>query len=85
MEFTSHSQAQKKVESITGKSNVFFTNEGLEVNFTSSDQVTYINQVLSTLKETFSNVILTGKKIKTIKINAVAQEVINHRIIKVEY
>lgn len=85
MTFTSHSDAKKKVEAITGKANVFFTNQGLEVNFTSTDSVEYIMEILEVLKKTYSNVSLIGKKIKSIKINATSQEVINHRIVKVEY
>lgn len=81
--FTSHSEAQRKAEAITNKM-VHFANNGLEINLTSTE-VTEADEIKNELQKTFSDVTVTGKKFKTIKINYISQNVQRARITEVTY
>lgn len=81
--FTSHSKAQRKAEAITRKM-VHFSNNGLEINLTSSE-VNEADQIKNELQKTFSDVIIKGRKFKTIKINYISQNVQRARITEVTY
>lgn len=81
--FTSHSEAQRKAEAITSKI-VHYSNNGLEINLT-SDEVNEADAIKNELKKTFSDVNISGRKFKTIKINYISQDVQRARITKVKY
>lgn len=83
MNFRSHCEALKKVESITNKI-VDFTNEGLEINLTSFE-VNEANTIKEKLSKIFTNVYVTGRKFKSIKIDYVSQDVQRSRITQVVY
>lgn len=81
--FTSHSEAQRKAEAITKKM-VHYSNNGLEINLTSTE-VNEAEAIKNELKKSFSDVTITGRKFKTIKINYISQNVQRARITEVTY
>jgi undecaprenyl pyrophosphate synthase len=81
--FNSNNEAKKLVEQIAKTTQVFFTNEGLEITFTSND--TNQKQIVTELKNIFSDVKLKGSKVQTILINRIYQKTNGQRITEVSY
>jgi peroxiredoxin family protein len=81
--FNSNSEAKKKAELLANTCQVFFTNEGLEILFTSENNNQ--KEVLSNLKTVFSDVKIKGRKIPRIVINRVNQITNAGRITEVTY
>lgn len=81
--FTSNYEAKKVAEQIAKTIQVFFTNEGLEILFTSKDNNQ--KEIANELKSVFSDVQVKGKKVPSIVINRINQVTNGIRITEVEY
>lgn len=81
--FSSNNEAMKKVEEIANTKNVHFTNEGLEILYTSD--FTSHQEVVKKLKTVFSDVRIKGRKVKSILINRLDQVQNGLRITEVTY
>jgi hypothetical protein len=81
--FNSNNEAKKLVEQIAKTTQVFFTNEGLEITFTNND--TNQKQIATELKNIFSDVKLKGRKVQTILINRIYQKTNGQRVTEVAY
>ena len=81
--FTSNNEAKKVAEQIAKTTQVFFTNEGLEILFTSEDKNQ--NEIANDLKSVFSDVKVKGRKVKSIIINRTNQITDGLRITEVAY
>ena len=81
--FISNNEAKKVAEQIAKTTQVFFTNEGLEILFTSE----YKNQkeIANELKSVFSDVKVKGRKVQSIVINRINQVTNGLRITEVVY
>lgn len=79
--FNNHSAANRKAESLTGNI-VNYTNEGLKINLTKGEDV---DGKVASLKTVFSNVEVKGRKVKTILINYISQNVQRARVTEVTY
>jgi uncharacterized protein YaaN involved in tellurite resistance len=85
--FKSHSEAQRKAESITDKI-IHFSNNGLEIILTSNESLEadeIKNQLKKIFKKIFSDVRIYGRTYKTIKINYISENVQRGRITEVAY
>ncbi len=81
--FTSNNEAKKVAEQIAKTIHVFFTNEGLEILFTSEDKNQ--KEIANELKSVFSDVKVKGRKVQRIVINRINQETNGLRITEVVY
>jgi hypothetical protein len=81
--FTSNNEAKKVAEQIAKTTQVFFTNEGLEITFT--NDVNNQKDIVIELKKVFSDVKLKGRKVPSIIINRINQVTNGLRIIEVAY
>ena len=81
--FTSNNEAKKAAEQIAKTTQVFFTNEGLEILFTSEDKNQ--KEIANELKSVFSDVKLKGRKVPSIIINRINQVKNGLRITEVVY
>ena len=81
--FTSNNEAKKVAEQIAKTTQVFFTNEGLEILFTSEDKNQ--KEIASELKSVFTDVKVKGRKVKSIVINRINQVTNGLRITEVAY
>lgn len=81
--FTSNNEAKKVAEQIAKTTQVFFTNEGLEILFTSEDRNQ--KEIANQLKSVFSDVKIKGRKVKSIVINRINQVTNGLRITEVAY
>ena len=81
--FSSNAEAMKKVEEIANTKNVHFTNEGLEILYTSD--FTSHQEVVEKLKTVFSDVKIKGRKVKSILVNRLNQSQNGIRISQVTY
>jgi hypothetical protein len=81
--FRSESEAKKAAEKIANTVMVFFTNDGLEITFTSDvkNQKDIVNQ----LKSVFSDVKLKGRISPSIAINRISRTTVFRRITEVVY
>ena len=81
--FTSNNEAKKVAEQIAKTTQVFFTNEGLEILFTSED----LNQkeIANELKSVSADVKVKGQKVQRIVINRINQVTNRLRITEVAY
>ena len=70
-------------EQIAKTIQVFFTNEGLEILFTSEDRNK--KEIANELKSVFSDVKIKGRKVQRIVINRINQETNGLRITEVVY
>lgn len=69
--FKSNNEAKKAAEQIAKTTQVFFTNEGLEIKFTS--EANNQKEIATELKKVFTDVKLKGRKIPSIIINRISQ------------
>ena len=69
--FTSNNEAKKVAAQIAKTTQVFFTNEGLEILFTSEDKNQ--KEIANELKSVFSDVKVKGRKVQSIVINRINQ------------
>lgn len=81
--FTSNNEAKKVAEQIAKTTQVFFTNEGLEILFTSKDKNQ--KEIATELKSVFSDVQVKGRKVPSIVINRINKVTNGIRIAEVEY
>ena len=81
--FTSNKKKKKVAEQIAKTTQVFFTNEGLEILFTSEDKNQ--KEIANELKSVFSDVKVKGKKVQRIVINRINQVTNGLRITEVAY
>jgi len=81
--FTSNNEAKKVAEQIAKTTQVFFTNEGLEITFT--NDVNNQKDIVVELKKVFSDVKLKGRKVPSIIINRINQVTNGLRITEVAY
>jgi peroxiredoxin family protein len=81
--FTSNNEAKKVAEQIAKTTQVFFTNEGLEILFTSEDKNQ--KEIANELKSVFTDVKVKGRKVKSIVINRINQVTNGLRITEVAY
>ena len=81
--FTSNNEAKKVAEKIAKTTQVFFTNEGLEILFTSEDKNQ--KEIANELKSVFSDVKVKGRKVQSIVINRINQVTNGLRITEVAY
>jgi hypothetical protein len=81
--FTSNNEAKKVAEQIAKTTQVFFTNEGLEITFT--NEVNNQKDIVVELKKVFSDVKLKGRKVPSIIINRINQVTNGLRITEVAY
>ena len=81
--FKSNNEAKKVAEQIAKTIQVFFTNEGLEILFTSEDKNQ--KEIVNELKSVFSDVKLKGRKVPSIIINRINQVKNGLRITEVVY
>ena len=81
--FTSNNEAKKVAKQIAKTTQVFFTNEGLEITFT--NEVNNQKDIVVELKKVFSDVKLKGRKVPSIIINRINQVTNGLRITEVAY
>ena len=81
--FTSNNEAKRVAEQIAKTTQVFFTNEGLEITFT--NEVNNQKDIVVELKKVFSDVKLKGRKVPSIIINRINQVTNGLRITEVAY
>ena len=81
--FISNNEAKKVAEQIAKTTQVFFTNEGLEITFT--NEVNNQKDIVVELKKVFSDVKLKGRKVPSIIINRINQVTNGLRITEVVY
>ena len=81
--FTSNNEAKKVAEQIAKTTQVFFTNEGLEILFTSEDKNQ--KEIANELRSVFTDVKVNGRKVKSIVINRINQVTNGLRITEVAY
>jgi peroxiredoxin family protein len=81
--FTSNNEAKKVAEQIAKTTQVFFTNEGLEILFTSADKNQ--KEIANELKSVFTDVKVKGRKVQSIVINRINQVTNGLRITEVAY
>lgn len=81
--FRSNNEAKKVAEQIAKTTQVFFTNEGLEILFTSEDKNQ--KEIANELKSVFSDVKVKGRKVQSIVINRINQVTNGLRITEVAY
>ena len=81
--FTSNNEAKKVAEQIAKTTQVFFTNEGLEILFTSEDKNQ--KEIANELRSVFTDVKVKGRKVKSIVINRINQVTNGLRITEVAY
>jgi peroxiredoxin family protein len=81
--FTSNNEAKKVAEQIAKTTQVFFTNEGLEILFTSEDKNQ--KEIANELKSVFTDVKVKGRKVQSIVINRINQVTNGLRITEVAY
>jgi peroxiredoxin family protein len=81
--FTSNNEAKKVAVQIAKTTQVFFTNEGLEILFTSEDKNQ--KEIANELKSVFTDVKVKGRKVKSIVINRINQVTNGLRITEVAY
>ena len=81
--FISNNEAKKVAEQIAKTTQVFFTNEGLEILFTSEDKNQ--KEIANELKSVFSDVKVKGRKVQSIVINRINQVTNGLRITEVVY
>ena len=81
--FISNNEAKKVAEQIAKTTQVFFTNEGLEILFTSEDRNQ--KEIANELKSVFSDVKVKGRKVQSIVINRINQVTNGLRITEVVY
>jgi hypothetical protein len=81
--FKSNNEAKKVAEQIAKTTQVFFTNEGLEITFT--NDVNNQKDIVVELKKVFSDVKLKGRKVPSIIINRINQVTNGLRITEVAY
>ena len=81
--FTSNNEAKKVAGKIAKTTQVFFTNEGLEILFTSEDKNQ--KEIAIELKSVFSDVKVKGRKVQSIVINRINQVTNGLRITEVVY
>jgi len=81
--FTSNNEAKKVAEQIAKTTQVFFTNEGLEITFTSETKNQ--KEIANELKSVFSDVKIKGRKVQSIVINRINQVTNGLRITEVAY
>lgn len=81
--FKSNNEAKKVAAQIAKTTQVFFTNEGLEITFT--NDVNNQKDIVVELKKVFSDVKLKGRKVPSIIINRINQVTNGLRITEVAY
>jgi hypothetical protein len=81
--FTSNTQSLNKAKEISNKA-VFFTNEGLEINLLKSEKEE-CNEIVSNLKNVFSDVSVKGTTHKVIKINYTSKNKKGLKITSITY
>ena len=81
--FTSENEAKKLVEQIAKTTQVFFTNEGLEITFTNKDNNQ--KEIAKELKTFFSDVKIKGRKVPSIVITRLNRVQNGIRITEVTY
>lgn len=81
--FTSNNEAKKVAEQIAKTTQVFLTNEGLEIYFTSKCKNQ--KEIANELKSVFSDVKVKGRKIQSIVINRINQVTDGIRITEIIY
>ena len=69
--FISNNEAKKVAAQIAKTTQVFFTNEGLEILYTSEDKNQ--KEIANELKSVFSDVKVKGRKVQSIVINRINQ------------
>jgi hypothetical protein len=79
--FTNDAEAKRLIEKITPSSCVFFNNEGIEITLNNNNAADFIHK----LKETFSNVSLKGRKVKSIFIKRLNMKTNGLRVTEVTY
>lgn len=83
--FKSNSEAVRKAEAITNCKSIFYTNEGFEISFTSENSKEEVKEIAEKLKAVFSNVVIKGRKVQSILVNKISQNVQQLRITEVTY
>jgi len=81
--FTSDNKAKEVAAQIAKTTQVFFTDEGLEILFTSKDKNQ--KEIANELKSVFSDVKVKGRKVQSIVINRINQVINGIRITEVTY
>jgi hypothetical protein len=81
--FTNNNEARKVAEQIAKTTQVFFRNEGLEINFTSKDKNQ--KEIANELRAVFSDVKIKGRKVPSILITRINQVTNGLRITEVTY
>lgn len=81
--FSSNNEAKKVAEQIAKTTQVFFTDEGLEILFTSEDKNQ--KEIANNLKSVFSDVKVKGRKVKSIVISRINQVTNGLKITEVAY
>jgi peroxiredoxin family protein len=81
--FISNNEAKKLAEKIANTTQVFFTNEGLEIIFTSETKNQ--KEIAGNLKAVFSDVKIKGRRVQSIVINRISQVINGIRITEVTY
>ena len=81
--FTSNNEAKKVAEQIAKTTQVFFTNEGLEILFTSEDKNQ--KEIANELRSVFSDDKVKGRKVQSIVINRINKVTNGLRITEVVY
>lgn len=81
--FKSESQATNKAAEIAKTTNVYYTNEGFEIIFTSDD--TNQKEVAEALRSVFSDVKVVGRKVPSIRVNRISLTSVNAHITQVTY
>jgi hypothetical protein len=81
--FTSNNEAKKVAGQIAKTTQIFFTNEGLEILFTPEDKNQ--KEIANELKSVFTDVKVKGRKVQRIVINRINQVTNGLRITEVAY
>lgn len=81
--FSSNNEAKKVAEQIAKTTQVFFTDEGLEILFTSEDKNQ--KEIANNLKSVFSDVKVKCRKVKSIVISRINQVTNGLKITEVAY
>lgn len=83
--FNSNTEAKRKVEELANTKQVHYTNEGFEILFTSDNSKEEVKAIAERLQTVFSNVVIKGRKVQSILINKISQNVKNLRITEITY
>ena len=81
--FSSNFQALNEAQRLSNKT-VQYSNEGLEINLTKSESVE-CEDIVSKLNNSFSDIVVTGRIYKTIKINSISKKKHGLKIISITY